>query len=303
MAPSFKLYGKGKPKPTEDPRISLAKLVTTHPQFARAFVNRMWAHFFTIGLVEPVDSFDLARLDPAVQLPAGWELQPSHPKLLGDLAAFFQQSGYDMRALMRLMVLSRAYGLSSRYDEAAWSESYARLYARKLARRLDAEELFDNMVTATGVPGRYYARAIAQPFTSTMALPGPNEPTWAEGAHPTDDPYSVESFLRSLGRGDRYVTERSSRTTITQALTMFNSWLITERLYGRGGTLPETLADDLGRRRITASDVVNTVYLATIARRPTMAEVNALKTRVRDRETIGDLQWALLNRVEYFYNY
>jgi hypothetical protein len=303
IAPSFKLYGKGKPKGSEDPRLALARFVTASPQFARAFVNRMFAHFFVVGLVEPLDGFDLARLDPNIQLPVGWEVQPSNPKLLADLATYFQQSGFDVRELMRTIVLSRAYGLSARYDESRWSESYARLYARKLARRLEAEEIFDGVAAATGVPGRHFARGFATPFESTMALPGPHDPRPSGAGFPSDEPYAVDGFLEAFGKGDRWVTERTRRTTISQALHLFNNWIITSRLYGRGDALPARLASDLASQRLTAEQVVTEVYLASVGRRPTAAETAALKTRVRDRDSIADLQWALFNRVDFFYNY
>jgi hypothetical protein len=303
IAPSFKLYAKGKPKGGEDPRVALARFVTASPQFARAFVNRLFAHFFVVGIVEPLDGFDLARQDPAAQLPVGWEVQPSNPKLLTDLATSFQQSGFDVRGLMRLVVTSRAYGLSSRYDEAAWSESYTRLYARKLARRLEAEEIFDGVAMATGVPGRHYARGFSTPFGSTMALPGPHEPRPTSFGSPSDEPYGVEGFLQGFGRGDRWVTERSGRTTITQALHLFNNYAITSRVYGAPGALSARVADDLTRRRITSEEAVARVYLGTIGRRPSTAETVALAGRLSDRESVADLQWALINRVDFLYNY
>jgi hypothetical protein len=198
---------------------------------------------------------------------------------------------------MRLMVTSRAYGLSSRYDEAAWSEGYTPLYARKLARRLDAEEIFDAMASATGIA----AREFGTPFSSTMALPGPNEPQPRYGA--SDDGWAVQDFLRNFGRGDRYVTDRSRRTTIAHALHLFNNWLVTARLYGRDEAFAGRLGEDVARGRVAPAEAVSRMYLSTLGRRPSPAETAALAPRVRDRESAADLQWALLNRVDFLYNY
>jgi hypothetical protein len=101
--PSYGLFGEGKPGDREEKRTALARLITSDPQFARAFANRVFAHFFTLGLVEPLDGFDLARLDPSNPPPAPWDLQPSNPALLNELASFFRQNNYDMRALITLI--------------------------------------------------------------------------------------------------------------------------------------------------------------------------------------------------------
>lgn len=303
MTASFKLFGKGKPKGVEDPRVSLAKLVTGNPQFARAFVNRVFAHFFTVGLVEPLDGFDLARLDPAASLPAGWTVQPSNPKLLADLASEFTQSGFDLRALMRTMVLSRAYALSSRYDESAWNEGYARFYARKLARRLTAEEVYDGIVAASGVPSNFQANGFDESFATTMALPGPTEPYYRPEAGALDNPGNVREFLRGFGRGDRFVTERSARSTIGQALWLLNDGAIGERIVNRNDNLAAALDADLAAGRITAGQAVSAIYLRTLARQPTATELQHLAPLVANRLSIANLQWALLNRVDFLYNY
>src|SRR5438445_1587677 len=71
-----------------------------NPFFARAAVNRMWAHLFGVGLVDPVD--DMGADNP-----------PSHPELLDALARSFAEHGFDRKFLIRAIVLSRPYQLSS----------------------------------------------------------------------------------------------------------------------------------------------------------------------------------------------
>src|SRR5262249_11994881 len=64
-------------RPEADPRDELARMLTSHPQFARATVNMFWSKLMGVGIVDPIDEFDLARLDPN-KVPKGWEVQPSH---------------------------------------------------------------------------------------------------------------------------------------------------------------------------------------------------------------------------------
>ena len=86
----------------EDPRQKLVDWMSDpkNPFFARALVNRYWAHFFNRGIVEPLD--DIALTNP-----------PSNPELLDALADDFVKSGYDLKHLIRTICLSRVYGLSS----------------------------------------------------------------------------------------------------------------------------------------------------------------------------------------------
>ncbi|MBX7218929.1 MAG: DUF1549 and DUF1553 domain-containing protein [Blastocatellia bacterium] len=314
IQPSFALFGGTVANSSEDPRVALARSITKSPQFSRAFANRMFAYFFTLGLVEPVDQFDLARQNINNPPPAPWDLQPSNPVLLNRLADFFQASNYDMAALMRLMVLSKAYGLSSRYDESKWNETYAPLYARKLVRRLQAEEVFDAIAFATEVPGLFYAFGIDTPFTSTMSLPGPEDPVYLEGKQvPRDiseDPYSVHTFLDLFGRGNRNTVGRSNRSSLGNALQLFNNYdTVLSRVYPFGyynvqrNGLAVQLNKALSTRSTNLQSAIEKLFLKTLARRPTAAETKKLKIRAAGTQFASDLQWALLNRVDFLYNY
>src|SRR5207302_1003006 len=92
---------------SDDPRERLVDWMASpkNPYFARALVNRYWAHFFGRGIVEPLD--DLRLTNP-----------PSNPELLDALADSFVKSGYDLKALVRLLTTSRTYGLSSVPNES-----------------------------------------------------------------------------------------------------------------------------------------------------------------------------------------
>ncbi|HEX8153266.1 MAG TPA: DUF1549 domain-containing protein, partial [Thermoanaerobaculia bacterium] len=107
VAPAFMFSGEG-PADGEPLRAAYARQLTAHPQFARTAVNRIWKEMFGLGIVEPLDSFDLLRQDPAT-IANGLTLQPSHPELLTKLANEFVAQHYDLRSLLKTIMMSNAY--------------------------------------------------------------------------------------------------------------------------------------------------------------------------------------------------
>src|SRR5262249_38360950 len=77
------------------PRFAAWATAADNPFFARAAVNRMWAHFFGRGFVNPLDAFDTGS--------------PTHPELLDRLAKEFAASGFDLKHLARCITTSKAY--------------------------------------------------------------------------------------------------------------------------------------------------------------------------------------------------
>src|SRR5262249_31370846 len=149
VSPLFVLTGEA-PKPGENYRVALGRMITSDFQFARATVNYVWEYFFNLGIVTPSNQFDPMRLDPnnpPANCPpsAPCTLQPSNAGLLNALAQDFINSGYDLRALQREIVNSRTYQLSSRYP-GTWDPGTANLFGRHLVRRLWSEELHDALV-------------------------------------------------------------------------------------------------------------------------------------------------------------
>ncbi len=106
-----------------------------NPFFARTAVNRVWAHFFGVGLVDPVDDFSDVNL-------------PSHPELLDELARQFVAHNYDVKFLVRAIAMSKAYQLGSAYDGPAPD---VRLFARMPIKGMSGEQLYDSIVQATGM--------------------------------------------------------------------------------------------------------------------------------------------------------
>ena len=284
--PAFILTGET-PAPGESRRAAYGRLLTKDPQFARATVNYVWKEMFGLGIVEPVDAFDLARQDPATLQP-GLTLQPSHPQLLTQLADSFVRSGYDFRALVRLIANSSTYQLSSRYG-GTWNETWTPYFARHYPRRLMAEQLTDAVTTATGV-GFTVTIAGLPVINKAMKLPDP-----LEGG-------GMRNFLNSFGRGNRDDQARSSDTSIIQALSLMNDRIVTDRI--KSANANTTVARTLQATKDPAA-ITEALYLATLSRYPT-AEEKAAGVAYLSSGTLAskteDLQYMLLNRLEFIFN-
>jgi hypothetical protein len=267
-------------------------MLTGHPQFARAAVNYLWREMFGLGIVEPVDGFDLYRLDPG-NLPPGQTLQPSHPALLAQLARDFVASGYDLRTMLRSIATSEAYQLSARYTSGPWSPAYARYFARRITRRMTAEQVLDAVNTASGVfpsgaGGDSMTVASASPVALAMLLPDPRE-----GG-------SYAGFLNTFLRGDRDVNPRSGDASALQALALMNDgFVMLPRV--RQKTAASLVARTLSATSVP-EQVVDALWLAALSRFPTAAERATAAAYLRGG-TLGprteSLQWALFNKLEF----
>ncbi|HVR41688.1 MAG TPA: DUF1553 domain-containing protein, partial [Thermoanaerobaculia bacterium] len=286
VQPEFFLTGE-KPATGEPRRAAYGRMLTAHPQFARATVNYLWKEIFGMGIVEPADNFDLLRQDPAT-LTGNATLQPTHPALLTRLAESFSGGGYNLRELLRLLVSSNTYQLASRYTAGTWNESYTPYYARHYPRRILAESVIDGVARATNVPISITVNGITAPLTRAVALPDPSEPNVRN---------QYAGILRNFGRGDRDTTPRSRDTSIAQALQMLNDPVITTRVKTRVADLVKSTKDP--------ATVVDELYLATLSRHPTSAESTAAVAYLKTGELTPkaeDLQFALINRLEFLFN-
>ncbi len=125
-----------------------------NPFFARAIVNRTWAHYFGRGLVDPPD--DLSPLNP-----------PTHPELLQELCDGFIRTKYDLRWLHRTILTSRTYQQASTPSGSAQdTKNYARYYPK----RLMAEIVVDALHQATGTTEKYSSRTM-QPGSKALEIP------------------------------------------------------------------------------------------------------------------------------------
>ena len=288
VSPAFMFSGEG-PAAGEPPRTAYARQLTAHPQFARTAVNRIWKEMFGLGIVEPLDSFDLLRQDPATISP-GLTLQPSHPELLTKLANEFTAHNYDLRALLKTIMMSNAYQLSSRYTTAVWSEEYTPYFARRYPRRILAEGILDAIIRATNA-GMSFPSSYRVPITRAMALPDPAEPF---------DRF-IGPFLKSFDRGDRDGTFRGRDSSIIQVLNLVNDPIVTQRVKNaQTNRVRETLNATRDPEKI-----VSELYLATLSRYPTTNELKIAADYLRNGDIIKnteDLHFALINRLEFLYN-
>jgi hypothetical protein len=259
----------------QDPRARLADWLGApdNPFFARAAVNRVWAQFFGRGIVDPVD--DMRVSNPATNEP-----------LLDWLAKDFVAHGYDLKQLMRTILSSHVYQLSS--EPGAHNLADTRNFSRSYRRRLPAEVLQDAVRDVTGVADSFEGLP-----PGTRALQ-----TWN---HKLDS-----DFMDAFGRPDSSAEcpcERDTRTSVVQALHLMNS----NRLQGK-------LSSDEGRVRQLAdsprseTEILEELYLAAYNRLPS-AEEQAIALKmfsVKDatrRTATEDILWALLNSAEFVFNH
>jgi len=282
--PAFPLSGE-KAKAGAEPREELARMLTAHPQFARATVNLFWARLMGKGIVDPYDEFDLARQDPRT-IPEGWQLQPSHPELLEQLAADFRGHGFRLKHLFRQICQSSAYQLSARYP-GEWKEEYSSYFARKFVRMLTAEEVHDALVTATGRPGSFKFGNEKVPMAMQANTPS------ASG--------ELKSFMTAFGQSNRSNPPRPPAASPLQPLLLMRSPVVTERVLAE----KDSRVQNLLAAHAENAKVVEELFLGTLARYPQMDEKRiAVAALDHDRVTgAQNLQWALLNLAEFLYNY
>lgn len=260
--------------PGQDPRELLAQWMTDpgNENFSGSMVNRLWRHFFAVGLVEPVD--DLRISNP-----------PSNRELWAALNQEFVSHKYDLRHIMRLILNSRTYQLSSATLKGNASERG--FYSHYYVRRLPAEVFLDAISQSTMIPDSFPGypvgmRAIQLP-DSTVASP----------------------FLSMFGRSERVTAcacERSGDVTLPQLLHL-----------QCGDGLAQKFEDPVGRlKQIMNSfpddkSAVEQIYLATLSRFPTIEEqasiTAAFEGNEQREEAFRDLFWALLNTKEFAFNH
>jgi hypothetical protein len=265
-------------------RQSIAAAVVADRQFARAAVNYMWAYFFGMGIVDPPDQFDPARLDPNNPPPAPWTLQPSNPQLLEALTSDFIASGYDVKHLMRTIVNSQAYQLSSDYDPAAWNVSWQPLFARKLVRRLWGEEVADSLSLSSGIANKFtFDNGIVSGWA--MQYPEPARET--------------SSLLAAFLPGNRDDQPRKQDGAIQQALALMNDAQVMNKL-ATTGLMGQALAQtDNGA-------AANLLYINILSRNPSAAELASAKTFLGTgtrSQKMPELMWTLYNKVDFIFNY
>ena len=292
------IFGGGGVNQGENRRQALARHVTADIQFARAAVNFIWEKMMVEALVSPSNAFDPARVAPGAQLPQGWVPQPANPELLDALAKDFQTGGYNLRALIATIAKSSAYQLSAQYP-GQWSLALVPYYARKYARRLDAEEVHDAVIKASGIGVTYQLRDTLN--QNTFAV------NWAMQLPDTAEPRgngNVISFLNSFIRGDRDVKPRSQEPSIQQALNLMNNAFVMTRIHQNNAG--SNVAKLLGDASLTPAQITTALYLNTLSRNPSQAELDKLTplyASMGRRQAAEAIQWSLVNKMDFVFNY
>jgi hypothetical protein len=285
----------------QDYRAVLGQKITSDFQFARATVNYMWEYFFGLGIVSPSNQFDPMRLDPdnpPSDCPANspCTLQPSNARLLNALAQDFINSGYSLKSLMREIVNSRAYQLSSRYD-GTWDPNSQTLFARHLVRRLWSEEVADAISQSSGITPAY-TNPNWNPTTVNWAMKLP-EPINTGGNGTTA---ASAAFLDAFLRGNRDDQERRGDGSISQALDLMNDNFAMSKVNSTAAAslIVKALA-------LPNDQLVNTLFLNVLSRYPTATEMSTALQNLQNQATRTQearyLYWSLYNKVDFVFNY
>src|SRR5262245_62004662 len=259
----------GGPSPTlnsaEPYRPVLAKWMTApeNPFFARALVNRTWAHLFGRGIVHPVDDM----------MP---ENEPSHPELLDALARHIAKTGeFDVKYLIKAICLSETYQRTSKPTPE--NKGDAKLFSHMTMKVLSPEQLFDSLAQVTGRIG---------------GPGGPKGPKIAGG--PKGGPVGARNqFVNFFLAGADSASAVDYEAGIPQALRLMNSPIANNPAAVRtiigSGTKPE--------------EAIERIYLTALSRRPTADEKAMLTAYVAKAGTpmtaYGDILWAVLNSSEF----
>ena len=281
--PVFLFTGE-RPDPAKPLRAEYARMLTAHPQFARTAVNLLWAELFGVGIVDPPLDFDLAR--PGFQ-----------GELLERLAQYFRENNHSLRAVLKLIAKSSTYQLSSRFN-GEWKEAYAKYFARKFVRRLKAEEIHDSLVHASGLYTDVPVRGTdfrAKYATETRS------PEDFKGKGPALK--DVNFFLESFGQTNREYAERTNEGDITQAILLMNSPFVLRQVSAASGGF---LAGLLNRQPAPSDrEKIEEIFERFLVRKPTAEEMALAMDIVQTASRKGweDLQWLLVNKVEFVFNF
>jgi len=259
-----------------DRRAELAKLITEPAgdepaQLAQAMVNRTWSHFFGYGFTRPVD--DMGPHNP-----------PSHPELLKRLSQEFVAANYDVKQLIRWIVSTEAYQLSSQYGEKNRIDDPAAgempLFSHMYLKSMQAEQLYDSLIVASNAH---------QSGNGSWSAQEEQRRRW------------MQQFVVAFDN-DENDESTTFNGTIPQALMMMNSELIDKACsVERGSFLFEQMSSPGAE-----TQKINDLYLAALTRKPTRAEMTKMQkalARYGAAKLNGyqDMFWALLNSNEFIF--
>jgi hypothetical protein len=272
MRPKF-LGGPAPDCAGRDRREVLARWLASpdNPYFATNLANIVWAHFFGVGIIDPVD-------DVRVSNPA------SNPELLRELGKKFTAYNYDFKKLVRDICTSRTYQLATQANDSNAGDT--RNFARANIRRIKAETFLDCISQVTETKNKF-----------------PGLPLGARAVQIADGATSTY-FLTTFGRATRETVcscEVKLEPTLSQSLHLLNGDTTTQKI-ASGNLVGRRLAE-----KKTPREVIEELYVRCLCRKPTSTELAKLEgiliAEQDKKRALEDVFWALLNSREFMFNH
>jgi len=243
--------------------------------FASSIVNRYTGYFLGRGLVEPID--DMRATNP-----------PTNVAMMEALTDQFIASDYDVKQLIRTIMNSRLYQLSSQPTPENVADT--KFYSHYLVKRIPAEPLLDAIDQVTGDATKFKN---LPPGTRAIDLPDAEYPNY---------------FLNTFAKPRRVSVcecERMPDENLSQALHTLNGDILTNKIASAKGLVAEALKEKTDNEQIGNAEVVQKIYLSTLSRYPTSEEQAAveefLKEYPTEKECFEDLMWALINSKDFLF--
>ncbi len=262
----------------EDPRMVFADWLvdSKNPFFAKAVANRYWAHFFSRGIVEPLD--DMRVTNP-----------PSNPELLDAITQLLVEKKFSMKSLIRAICTSKTYQLSSTPND--FNKSDKQSYARYYPKRLQAEVVFDAVCNVTESPANFSGL--------------PKDTHAPKRAMQLPDESFQSYFLDVFGRPQRISAcecERVNEASLAMILHLLNSEEVQGKLATNGGR-----ADKLAKDMRPDEEKITELFLLTVGKKPTAEQLKLAKEQLVKHEknkklAYENILWALINTKAFLFN-
>jgi hypothetical protein len=274
MPPKFMGGAVATIPPGKDRREVLAAWLTAenNPFFAKSVTNRIWFHLNGRGIVDPVDDF--RDSNPA-----------ANDELLEALSKDLATNRFDLKHLIRVIMNSRTYQLSAQGNE--FNKDDAKYFSHAVTKLLGAEQLLDALCVVTEMPEKFPGMPMG---TRAVQLPD------GDGNHP---------FLKTFGQPARELAcecEREGDSNLAQALQLINGPTVNEKLRNPNNHIGRLLT-----KKMSDVDMLTELYLATLSRPPTEADVKVSLAHIAKaqdkRKAWEDVHWALLNAKEFLFRH
>lgn len=261
----------------KDRRVVVAEWLASeeNPYFAKNIVNMVWAHFFGVGIIDPVD-------DVRVSNPA------TNPELLDSLAAHLQEYDYDFKRIVRDICNSATYQRTTKANPT--NETDLQNFAKSRVRRQRAEVMLDTLTQVTETKNKFKGLPLG---SRAVQIADGNTSTY---------------FLKTFGRAERTTVcscEVAMEPNLSQALHLLNGETVSTRI-DQGGVVKGLIAE-----KKTPEQIVENLYVRSLSRKPTAEELKQLGIQIKaagedakEREAVlNDVFWAILNSKEYMFNH